>query len=159
GKENVRMTVATNIVLPLHSEKIRSGNPEELEKYLRELVFSLQRMYEDVAQGINGDIRADFSEPDRSWTPILKDTANSGTTFTYDHQKGWVLRQGLLVDVWFDVEWTANTGAITGNMYIELPYNVAVTGVIPVVCILQHSALIYSVATEYHVYYISFPDR
>ena len=142
------MTVATNIVLPLHSEKIRSGNPEELEKYLRELVFSLQRMYEDVAQGINGDIRADFSEPDRSWTPILKDTANSGTTFTYDHQKGWVLRQGLLVDVWFDVEWTANTGAITGNMYIELPYKVAVTDEKPFVGIVQPSVFTYTGGTE-----------
>ncbi len=142
------MTINPNIILPLHSEQILSGNPEELDRYFRELIFTLQGMYEDLAQGINGDIRADFSEPNRQWTPILKDSANSGTTFTYDHQKGWVLRQGIIVDVWFDVKWTANSGAITGNMYVELPYKVAVTDQKPFVGVAQPSIFTYTGGTE-----------
>lgn len=142
------MTVNSNIILPLHDEKIRSGNPEELDKYIRELIFSLQRMYENLAQGINGDIRADFLEPNRRWTPTLKDTANSGTTFTYDHQKGWVHRQGIFVDCWFDIKWTANSGAITGNMYVELPYKVAVTDEKPFVGVAQPSIFTYTGGTE-----------
>lgn len=142
------MTVPQTIILPLHSEQIKSGKPEALDKYMRELIFSLQRMYEDLAQGINGDIRADFSEPNRQWTPILKDTANAGTTFTYDHQIGWVLRQGIFVDVWGDLKWTANTGAITGNMYVELPYKVAVTEQKPFVGVVQPSIFTYTGGTE-----------
>lgn len=142
------MTVETSIILPLHTDKIRSQRPEDLESYFRELIFTLTRMYERLAQGINGDIRASFLEPDRNWTPIIKDTANSGTTFTYDHQVGWVYRKGLLVDVWFDVEWTANTGAITGNMYLELPYKVAVTTEKPFVGLLQPSVFTFTGGTE-----------
>ena len=142
------MTIPSNIILPLHSEMVKSGKPDDLDKYLRELIFSLQTMYEQLAQGVNGDIRADFSEAGRTWTPILKDTANAGTTFTYDHQIGWVLRQGLIVDVWFDIKWTANTGAITGNMYIELPYKVAVTEQKPFVGVLQPSVFTYTGGTE-----------
>jgi hypothetical protein len=142
------MTVPSNIILPVHSEQIKSGNPESLDRYFRELIFSLQRMYEQLAQGINGDIRANFSEPNRRWTPILKDTANSGTTFTYDHQIGWVLRQGIFVDVWYDIKWTANSGAITGNMYVELPYKVAVTEEKPFVGVVQPSIFTYTGGTE-----------
>lgn len=140
-------TVNTNIIFPLHGDMIRSGKPEDLEKYLRELIFTLQRMYENLAQGINGDIRANFLEPDRKWTPVLKDTANSGTTFTYDHQIGWVFRQGIFVDVWTDIKWTGNTGAITGNMYVELPYKVAVTSQKPFVGVVQTSAITYTGGT------------
>tara|TARA_R110002126_G_scaffold77229_5_gene192677 strand:- start:3489 stop:4058 length:570 start_codon:yes stop_codon:yes gene_type:complete len=142
------MTLPETIVFPLHSERILTGDPKDLDKYLRELVFSLQSMYEDLAQGINGDVRADFSEPNRKWTPLLKDTANSGTTFTYDHQVGWVKRIGTLVDVWFDIKWTVNSGDITGNMFIELPYKVAVTNQKPFVGLLQPSIFAYTGGTE-----------
>jgi len=142
------MTLPTNIIFPLRTDMLRSGNPEDLDRYMRELIFSLQSMYEQLAQGINGDIRSDFSQESRTWTPILKDTANSGTTFTYDHQTGWVYRQGLFVDVWCDVEWTANSGAITGNMYIELPYEVANTNNIPFVGVVQPSVFTFTGGTE-----------
>jgi hypothetical protein len=142
------MSVPTNIQFPLHTDRILSKNPEELEKYLRELTFTLQRMYEELAQGINGDIRANVLEPNRRWTPVLKDTANAGTTFTYVHQVGWVFRQGFMVDCWFDIEWSANSGAITGNMYVELPYQVAVTTEKPFVGVVQPSAFAYSGGTE-----------
>lgn len=141
------MTLPESKDFPIHTDKILSGNPKELEKYLRELIFSLQNTYGEVARTINGNIRADFSESNISWTPVLKDTANSGTTFTYNHQHGFVYRQGIMTDVFFDIEWTANTGAITGNMYIELPYKVAVTNEKPFVGVLQSSQFAYGGGT------------
>lgn len=142
------MTLPTNIIFPMQSDLIKGLDLKDMNKYLMELTFTLQRMYEELAQGINGDIRADWSQENRTWTPILKDTANSGTTFTYDHQIGWVYRQGLLVDVWGDVKWTANSGAITGNMYIELPYKVALTDQKPFVGVVQPSIFTYTGGTE-----------
>jgi hypothetical protein len=142
------MSVPSTIQFPFHTDRILSGDSKDLEKYLRELTFSLQRMYEDLAQGINGDIRANVLEPNRRWTPVLKDTGNAGTTFTYVHQIGWVYRQGLMVDSWFDVRWSSNSGAITGNMYVELPYQVAVTSEKPFVGVLQPSIFAYTAGTE-----------
>jgi len=142
------MTVPSTIILPLHSEKVLSGEPKDLDKYIRELVFSLQTMYEQLAQGVNGDIRADFSEPGRLWTPLLKDSGDTTTTFTYDHQVGWVQRKGINVDVWFDIKWTAASAALTGNMYVELPYKVAVTNQKPFVGVAQPSIFTYTGGTE-----------
>lgn len=120
----------------------------DMYKYLREQRISLTEMYNLLADGINGDIRADWGSDYNDWTPILKDTANSGTTFTYSHQAGWVYRRGIFVDVWFDIGWSANSGAITGNMYIELPYEVAVTNQMPFVGTVQPSGFTYSAGTE-----------
>jgi len=141
------VTVPENIIFPLHTELLRSNKPEDLEKYMREFVSSLQEMYEQLAYGINGDIRSDTFQPNQRWTPIVKDTANSGTTFTYDHQTGWVYRQGIITDVWCDVQWTANSGAITGNMYIELPYKVSLTNNIPFVGVVQPSVFAFTGGT------------
>lgn len=80
-------------------------------------------MYEDMAQSINGDMRGAFGTANENWTPILKGTSVTGT-FTYTHQVGWALRQGLLVDCWYDVAWTGS-GTAAGNLYVELPYEVA----------------------------------
>ena len=70
-------------------------------------------MYADIVQNVNGDIR--------NFTAKVSGTTSAGVG-TYDHQIGWYLRQGLMVDVWFDVEWTAHTG--TGNLFLNLPYKV-----------------------------------
>ena len=43
------MTIPSNIILPLHSEMVKSGKPDDLDKYLRELIFSLQTMYDHEA--------------------------------------------------------------------------------------------------------------
>jgi hypothetical protein len=142
------VTIPSNIIFPLHSEKILSKDPKDLERYLRELIYTLQTMYEDLAQGVNGDIRSSASSENSRWIPRVKDSANSGTTFTYDHQIGWVYRKGIFVDVWFDVKWTANSGAITGNMYVELPYKVVVTAQMPFVGKLQTSGITYDLGTD-----------
>jgi len=139
------LSIPSNIILPLHTEQILSGEPKDLEKYLRELNFSLQQMYEQLAQGVNGDIRADYGQGRLQWTPILKGTSTAGT-FTYTHQAGWSLRQGLITDVWFDVAWSS-AGSAAGNLYVELPYKVAVSNQKPFVGVVQSSALTYTGGT------------
>jgi hypothetical protein len=141
------MTLPTTTILPLHTDKIRAGG-EELESYMKELVFTLQRQYEDMAQAINGSTLRSTDAGNVKWSPVLKDDANSATTFTYDHQIGTVLRKGLMVDVWFDVSWSANSGAITGNMTIDLPYKVALIAEKPFVGIVQASVFTFSGGTE-----------
>ena len=142
------MTVDTTIIFPQPGERVFSpGNSLELQTYHQELIFTLERMYERLAQGINGNIRASILGADEQWTPIVRDSANSGTTFTYSHQVGWVFRQGIFVDCWFDVQWTANTGAITGNMYVELPYLVAITDEKPFVGVVQPSGFTFTGGT------------
>ncbi len=132
------MTLPTNIILPLRTDAILSGNPKDLEKYQRELIFSLQRMYEDIVQNVNGDIREFTSEV------FGVTTAGSGT---YDHQTGWYLRQGIMVDIWFDVQWTGHTG--TGNLFLQLPYKVfnASTTDKPFVGVLQPDTVTFATGT------------
>lgn len=83
------------------------------EDNVREIVKTLAEMYENIAQAVNGDIR--------EWTPKLVGLVTPGVG-TYTRQTGWYLRQGIIVDLWFDLEWTAHTGV--GAAYIELPYKV-----------------------------------
>ena len=142
------MTLPTNIVFPQFTRFSQDLDPKELKSYLGELLFSLQQMYEQLAEGVNGTIRADWAVGNTQWTPVLKDVTNTGTTFTYDHQSGWVWRQGLFTHVWCDVEWTANTGTIGGNMYVELPYKVANTNDIPFVGVCQPSGITFTGGTD-----------
>lgn len=132
------MTLPSNIIFPLRAD---FTDFNDIDRYLRDLVFELQRMYENVAQGVNGDIRASAYTQRNKWTPVLKGTTVEGT-FTYTHQIGWVLRQGLITDVWFDVEWTGS-GTAAGNLYLELPYRVARTDEKPFSGALQSSTIAY----------------
>lgn len=139
------MTVPTNWIFPLHAEKILSESPEAKEQHWREFIFNIQRMYEELAQGINGDIRADTLEPNRQWTPTLNGATTPGT-FTYNHQVGWVHRQGIFIELWFDVSWSS-AGAAAGNLYLELPYRVAVSSQKPFVGVVQSSGITYTGGT------------
>jgi len=105
------MTIPSDIIYPFRPEEITSAKPEELSKYVRDLVFTMSRTYQDTAEAVNGNIR-DF-------TPTVVGLTTAGTG-TYSYQSGIYLRQGLLVDYWFDVSWTAHTGA--GNLGVGLPY-------------------------------------
>ena len=117
------MTLPTTTILPIHSAKIQEGGLG-LESYIKELIFTLQRQYEEVAQAVNGDIRRDVDSGSFQYLPAISGSTLAGEgTYTNNHQVGIVLRQGLLVDVWFDVRWTAHTG--TGTMQLDLPYEVS----------------------------------
>jgi hypothetical protein len=102
-------------------------------------------MYEDVVENVNGEIQADVYVQRNQWTPILAGTTGAGD-FTYDHNVGWSLRQGLNTEVWFDVSWSA-TGGATGNLFLELPYQVAVSLQKPFVGVCQSSVLAYTGGT------------
>ncbi len=147
------MTLPTNINLPLHSDRIRSQDPKELDNYFRDLIFELTRMYESIAQGVNGDIRGDFSLTGANWKPTIKGTTegvNAVITYVPNGQVGYVLRKGLLVDVWFDIEWSAIFN-FSDNLYVELPYKVAKVSTaskIPFVGVVQPSSITYTGGTE-----------
>lgn len=138
------MTIPPNINLPLHSDFIKSRNPADQEKYMRELVFSLETMYETLATAINGEIRSDTQIQRSQWKPELGGSTTG--TFTYDHQTGWSIRRGLIVDVWGDVEWTATTA--TGDLFVVLPYKVARSSNIPFVGIVQPSSITFTTGTD-----------
>lgn len=143
------MTLPTNIILPLHTDRIESGDPKELGSYIRDLVFELQTMYERLADNINGSIRADYDITQSSWEPTLKGSTTVGN-FTYEHQTGYSLRRGLMVDVWFDVEWSA-TGGAAGNLVVNLPYqvaNVSTSSTFPFVGICQPSNITFTAGTD-----------
>jgi hypothetical protein len=138
------MTARTDYTVSYDREKMRSGDPMLVDEAVYEVVKSIEDINERFSEQINGSTRSDYFGTSEKWSPILKDTANSGTTFTYAHQRGYVIRKGLVVDLWFDVQWTGNTGAITGNMYVELPYVVALTNSMPFVGVLQASGIAFT---------------
>ena len=141
------MTLPTQIKLP-SVQRRQLESPSDYLKYFEEMTYTLEEMYQDLAQAVNGDIFSDTFAGSEQWTPVVADTANSGTTFTYDHQTGWALRQGIITDCWFDVEWTANSGAITGNMYVLLPYKVAASNDMPFVGVCQPDTFTFTAGTD-----------
>ena len=139
------MTLPSNIIFPLHDRYLQNKNPEDLQAYMLELTYTLQRMYEDISQAVNGDLKSDFQTQRKQWIPVLDGTGTSGT-FTYTNQYGVVLRQGLMVDVWFDVTWSS-TGSAAGNLFLELPYEVSLANGKPFVGVVQSSGITYTGGT------------
>lgn len=123
------MTLPTNIILPLQ---------DDADTHEKELVFSLQGMYEDIVLNVNGDTK--------QFTPTVSGTTAEGTG-NYVHQTGWYLRQGIMVDLWFDVQWSSHTG--TGNLFLNLPYKVfnASTTDKPFVGVLQPDTVTFATGT------------
>ena len=115
------MTLPLDTLLPLHSEKIKEGG-ESLNTYLRDLTTTLQRQYDDIAHTINGDTRRSVDTGSRQYTPTVSGLTTAGVG-TYVHQTGWVFRQGLMIDFFFDLRWTAHTG--TGSLIVDMPYQCA----------------------------------
>lgn len=132
------MTLPTSNIYPLMTT---FKSMDDVDKYMRDLVFALEDRDEQLADAINGDIRGNAFTQRQNWTPTLKGSTTPGT-FTYTQQVGWVQRQGLLVDVWFDIIWTANAGSV-GNLYVELPYKVATSSGKPFVGPLQTATINY----------------
>ncbi len=132
------MTLPSSITFPLRAD---FEDFKDVDRYFRDLIFELQRMYEQLAQGINGTVRSDAALQRSNWTPTLVGTGVPGT-FTYNHRIGWVQRTGNLTDIWFDVSWSAS-GAATGNLFLELPYKVANSSQKPFSSVLQTSTIGY----------------
>jgi hypothetical protein len=132
------MTIPSTITFPLRAD---FSDFNDVDRYMRDMVFELQNMYEELAAGVNGSIKSDAQIQRENWTPEMEGTGVSGT-FTYTHQVGWVFRQGIIVDCWFDVAWTAS-GAAAGNLYLKLPYKVANSNQMPFSEALQTSTIAY----------------
>jgi len=110
------MTLPNNWILPLNEDRLSSGDPLLIGDYLRELIYSLTTMYEDLAESTNGEYRQFLPE-------IYGTTVNGKGTYTI--REGWYLRKNLMVDYWYACTWTGHTGA--GNAFVQLPYKVKFT--------------------------------
>lgn len=141
------MTLPDNIQLPLKDELIAQGG-KPLVNYMQELTRTLQTQYEENARAINGSFRQSELSGSQKWVPKLIDSADTDITFTYDHQSGMVWRRRNMVDLWFDVKWSAASAALTGNMYVELPYKVININNKPFVGICQPSVFAYTGGTD-----------
>jgi hypothetical protein len=110
------MTLPTDVIYPLHSDLIKAGDPESLELYMRNLVETMTERDRQIVGNVNGNISQFMPE-------VFGLTVAGQGTYPAESQAGWYLRQGIMVDVWFDVVWSAHTG--NGFMYLRLPYKVA----------------------------------
>lgn len=144
------MTLPTNIIFPLRGD---FSDYKDIDRYLRDLTFELQRMYENISNTVNGDIKSSAYSQRNRWNPTLKGTTVAGT-FTYNHQIGWVLRRGIWIDVFGDISWSS-AGTAAGSLYVELPYKVALSDQMPFVGVVQPSAVAYTAGTDMVVNAIS----
>lgn len=136
------MTIDSNIILPFQVDRLNSENPRDREAYMRELIVTLEEMYTNIAQAVNGSIGSDQSVGLQAYTPIVTGTGGTNGAETYSKQTGWYLRQGIIVDVWVDLAFTGHTG--TGNTQINLPYTSAITNNDPFVGTLIAGTIAYS---------------
>ena len=111
------MTLPITYTLPQLNE---TESPEQVTSYLHDLNYELQNMYQQTAQNVNGYFRNNFDVDGSQYIPTLKGFTTPGT-FTYTRQAAYVYRQGLMVDVWYNVIWTSIGGA-TGELRLNLPY-------------------------------------
>lgn len=128
------MTLPTNIDLPL---RVNYQDHEDIDRYMRDLVFELQNMYEKIAQNVNGFIRNNAETDQAQWTPTLAGTVAGD--FTYTQQIGWSIRQGIYTQLFFDISWSATMA--TGSLYLELPYRVTISSQKPFIGPLQPSSI------------------
>ncbi len=130
------MTLPSNIIFPLHTDKIFSLEPEEQQKQWEETIFTLQQMYEDIVGVVNGDTTyVEFDSNDQSQIiPTISGTTTAGVG-TYGDREIWQLRNGLRCQIWFDIAWTAHTG--TGNIKVDLPWEVALSQLTPFIGIVE----------------------
>lgn len=111
------MTLPINFKLP---ELDKAASSEQISSYLQDLTYELQNMYEQTAQNVNGIFRNSGDVDGSQWIPTLSGSIIAGS-FTYIKQAGWAHRQGIITDLFFDIEWSA-IGAATGRFNLELPY-------------------------------------
>lgn len=110
-----------DIILPFHPSGFLR-NAQSQEESIRDLVLALTEMYRNIADAFNGYILySNSAENSTSWVPYLSGESSEGTG-TYSVQTGWSVRQGYMVDVFFDIEWSGHTG--TGNLLVNLPFRV-----------------------------------
>jgi len=85
-----------------------------LANNLEDHTEKIKEMYNTLSSSVNGTAT--------SFDPVLTGSTTAGTP-TYTTQEGWYYIQGIIVDYWFNVVWSAwATGA--GDIQLGLPYTV-----------------------------------
>lgn len=140
------MTLPTEFNFPLHEDAVVPDDPQAMKDYMKELIYRLQEMYSTIAFNVNGEQKRSTLASPQLWTPKLAGSTTPGT-YTYFSRVGLVQRVGLMTDVFFDIRWTATPSAPAGNLYVELPYLVTNTNLMPFVGPIQSSTISYGTAT------------
>jgi ABC-type molybdate transport system substrate-binding protein len=133
------MTLPTDIFYTLPT-----NYKDDPEGYLTTLTFQLQNMYEQIVQNVNGSFRNDAVTASNRWTPTL--SGSTPGTFTYTHQYGWSLRQGIMNELWGDIAWSSTTAS--GNLQLDLPYLVTLSNGLPFLGEVQSSGITYTGGTH-----------
>jgi len=136
------LTIPTSLNIPFRDFK---DDPKKLEEYVVDLVRTLEDSYKTTADNINGRIRSNDQAEQENWTPTI--SSSTPGVVTYVTQNGIVLRKGLLVDLWFDIQWS-NIGVSSGNLWLELPYRVSLATGQPFCGVLQPSSIAYTGGTN-----------
>jgi len=134
------LTIPEKIIFPEYPEA-GNENPQAVNDYNRQMVRTLTSSYEEIATAVNGDIRNDQDTDSRQYVPTISGGTAVGIG-TYTHQTGWVFRQGIIIDVWFDIRWSAHTG--TGTLLVNLPYLSALSDNFPFVGSIQAANITFS---------------
>lgn len=95
------------------------------QKYIQNLRVELEDMYQEMTQNINGFFRNNDDVDGSEWKPTIRGSTTTGSP-TYASQTGFVLRQGIMTDIFFSVGWTSLGGA-AGNLFLDLPYKIIPT--------------------------------
>ena len=75
------------------------------------MAIELRKMYQDFVRQINGEAKV--------FTAKVFGATSAGVG-TYSNQDGFYILSGQMVDVYYNITWTAHTG--TGNLYVEMPF-------------------------------------
>lgn len=143
------MSLMADADIPYRRELILSGRPADLDMYLRELITELQDQLRDIKTAFGGSYS--WSENTGSqgafWQPEVFGATTAGAgTYAANKQIGTVRRSDNMVELFFDVTWSAHTG--TGNMYVQLPYKPITSQEKPFVGVIQDSGITYTAGTR-----------
>jgi len=136
------MTIPDRSNLPYYSEQISSGG-KDLAEYVRELVSALNTQYNGIYQTISGSVSDDLGVGGWQYIPTVIGSTTEGVgTYVADHQTSYVMWQGIFVDAYIDIGWTAHTG--TGDLIIEMPYQCVTYDNYPFIGTVMSENLIFS---------------
>lgn len=117
------MTLPENLILPFHLQQIRSGNPDDMARYMQDMVNELERMYRDLAENVNGQIKSSDASVYQNWTPVLEGSSTPGSfTWASGYPSGLLKYKGNELDIWFNLRWTGTSGSPAGDLRLITPY-------------------------------------
>lgn len=116
------MTLPENLILPYHLQQIKAGNIEDTTSNMKDLVKEIEKMYFDIVQRVNGQLKTSEDVTQANWTPEIYGASNAGT-INHTTQDGVLLLKNNVLDVWFKIAWTT-IGSGAGTLRIKIPYTI-----------------------------------